>query len=310
MNAADELLALGDLSGVETFAMLKRTFRSASKPFQSLAPNGWSADQRDEVLQRFLADELKPLGDALLVAAQDGQDTVEKLTFRIMKAWLQDQARKNDFGAVRLRLEELLTDARYARSGPRSHYWALAGATEPVGPSDGQLLDAARAVKVKAVRWSSEDRRAPMAATPDLHRVMTAVLTVAGGSVDITQLTWTFVRRFGVVLTSEVELVDGDTYPTRAGYGPAADTTITLPDAHSRARQIFVQLTDAERRCLLVLHDISAMCAALNAGRSTAYTVRNRLEATLRALADEDVDHEELVTELCRLVEARSAAGQ
>ncbi len=309
MSAADELVTLGDLSGVETFAMLKRTFRSASKPFHSLALNGLDDDQRAELLQAFLADRLDRLGDALVVAARDGQDAVEKLTFRIMKTWLQDQARRTDFGAVRLRLEELLMDARYARSGPGSLYWGLTGATEPAGPSDGQLLDAARAVKVKAVRWSSEHRRAPMAATPDLHRVMTAVLTSASGSVEITQLTWTFVRRFGVVLTSEVELEDGDIYPTRAGHGPAADTTITTPDARSRARQIFVQLTDAERRCLLVLNDIPAMCVVLNARRSTAYTVRNRLEETLRALADEDVDHEELVSELCRLVEERIAAG-
>lgn len=304
MSAADELVALGNLGGVETFAMLRRTFRSASKPFGSLTLNGWDEDQRDEALQAFLTDKLVSLGDALLVAARDGQDAVEKLTFRIMKAWLQDQARRTDFGAVRLRLEELLTDDRYERSAPGTHHWGLAGAGEPVGPTDRQLLEAAQAVQVKAVRWSSEHRRAPMAATPDLHRVMTAVLTSAGGAVDITQLTHTFVRRFGVVLMSEVDLDDEDSYPGRAGYGPTADRTVTLPDAHSRARQIFVQLTDAERRCLLVLNDIPRMCEILNAKRSAAYNVRARLEGTLRALAAEDVDHEALVSELCRLVEA------
>lgn len=311
MTIADELRELGHLGGPATMKMLTERWCSAIKPLFVLEPpGGWDKESAQDLLHEFLGDRLEDLTDALITVGAD-EEAVLKLTSRIMKHWLIDQARKTDTGAVRLRLEELLgRNSEFVRLSDRPARWALAGLTgTEVGRDDGDsLYTAATAVSgVKPVRWRDQNRRPPMASGPDLIRVLIAVLECAGpAGLEIGLLTHVFQRRFGVVLTSHVPLEEDDTLRDRL-IAPRVLDVGEERRAADRAEEVYAQLSDRERRILLHLHDRARVEQILGAGRSVAYNHISRARAVLATLAGEDIDFEALVDELVRL--AQGGAG-
>lgn len=312
MTITDELVELGHLGGRATTEMLTVRWRSATKQLYVLEPpGGWNDENRLDLLHEFLSERLRDLTDALIAVGPD-EETVLKVTSRIMKNWLIDQARKTDTGAIRLRLEELLrADPGFVQPSGHAQRWALTGMdrTEVGRDDEDSLLVAALAVpSVKPVRWRDENRRAPLASGPDLIRVLTAVLGCAGpGGIEIGMLTRVFQRRFGVAVTSHVPLDADDTLPDRIAAPIMADAG-EEPAAAARAAEVYAQLSDRERRILLHLDDRRQVEQILNVGRSVAYNLIARVRATLSALAAEDVDAEALVVELVRLARGDAAS--
>lgn len=304
MSVPDELRALGHLGGPATIAMLTARFRSAVQPFPTLKPSGgWTAGALEDVLHDFLAEKLEDLTNAVLTVRDDETATL-KVTSRVMKRWLIDQARKTDTGAIRVRLEELLHESDlFVKPNGQGERWALVGAEQVSNVDIESLVAAARAVPgVKPVRWRDENRRAPMASGPDLLRVLEAVLERAGGSVESGVLVTVFQRRFGVTLTSFVPLEEDDTLPERLAE-PHVSNSVELDEAAVRAAQAYAQLSDRERRILLHLHDHRAVQDALGVGRTTAYTLIVKVNEALQALAGQDVDHAAVAAALVRLAE-------
>ncbi|MFC3688869.1 hypothetical protein [Aquipuribacter hungaricus] len=304
MSVPDELRALGHLGGPATIAMLTARFRSAVQPFPTLKPpGGWTAGALEDVLHDFLAEKLEDLTNAVLTVRDDETATL-KVTSRVMKRWLIDQARKTDTGAIRVRLEELVHESDlFVKPNGQGERWALVGAEQVSSVDIESLVAAARAVPgVKPVRWRDENRRAPMASGPDLLRVLEAVLERAGGSVESGVLVTVFQRRFGVTLTSFVPLEEDDTLPERLAEPPVFNS-VELDEAAVRAAQAYAQLSDRERRILLHLHDHRAVQDALGVGRTTAYTLIGKVNEALQALAGQDVDHAAVAAALVRLAE-------
>jgi hypothetical protein len=274
------------------------------QPFPTLKPpGGWTKEAREDLLHDFLAEKLEDLTDAVM-SVRDDETAILKVTTRVMKHWLIDQARKTDTGAIRVRLEELLHGSDlFVKPAGEGERWALIGAEQVSNVDIDSLLTAAKAVPgVRPVRWRDEHRRAPMASGPDLLRVLEAVLERAAGSVETGVLVTVFRRRFGVALTSFVPLEDDDTLPERLA-APREASAVELDEAAARAAEVYAQLSDRERRVLLHLHDHHAVQDALGVGRSTAYTVIGKVNDALQALAGEDVDHAAVAAALVRFAE-------
>jgi len=308
MTITDELVELGHLGGRATIDMLTARWRSATKQFYVLEPpGGWDDENRRDLLHQFLCERLEDLTDALIAVGAD-EEALLKLTSRIMKNWLTDQARKTDTGAIRLRLEELLkADPGFLRLPGHAQRWALAGmtGTEVGRDEDDSLMAAAMAVpNVRPVRWRDESRRTPMASGPDLTRVLTAILGCAGpGGLEIGMLTHVFQRRFAVTVTSHVPLDADDLLADRL-VTPVTSDPAEESVAAARAAGMYAQLSDRERRILLHLDDRPRVEQILNVGRSVAYIHIARIRVTLAALAGEDLDVETVAAELVRLAQA------
>jgi hypothetical protein len=308
MSLVDELVALGHLGGPDTMATLTSRWRSATRQFYVLEPSGgWTDESREDLLHEFLSEKLEDLTDAV-VAVRDDEVAVVKVASRIMKNWLIDQARKTDAGAIRVRLEELLGEHEmFIRPAGQGHRWALVGAETDSGVDLDSLVAAAVAVRdVRAVRWSDDTRRAPMASGTDLVRVLEAVLQRAGGSVEIGTLVAVFRRRFAVTMASLVPLEADDTLPDRLA-APIELRAADAAEASNRAAQVYAQLSGRERRILLHLDDHHAVQDLLGVGRSVAYTLIGRVKNVLRGLAGEDVEPAEVAAELVRLAQADPA---
>ena len=309
MPVTDELTRLNHMGGPNTITMLNSRWHSALKPFYVLEPpGGWTADAREDLLHEFLADKLEDLTDAV-IAVRDDEDAVIKVTSRIMKNWLIDQARKTDLGAIRLRLEELLHGHEmFVQPEGQGQRWALSGSEAVSGVDVDTLVEAANAVQgVRPVRWNDDTRRTPMASGPDLVLVLRAVLLRAGGSVETATLVAVFRRRFAVTVTFLVPLDDDDSLPFRLA-APEAATPTELSEVARRATQVYAQLSDRERRIVLHLDDHHAVQRELGVGRSVAYTIIRRVRDVLHALAGEDVDLAGVAAELVRLAEADAEA--
>ncbi|AEA26489.1 hypothetical protein Psed_4329 [Pseudonocardia dioxanivorans CB1190] len=307
MTVADELRELGHLGGVATMAMVSERWRSAIKPLFVLEPpGGWDEDSTQDLLHEFLRERLEDLTDALIAAGTD-EEVLLKVTSRIMRNWLIDQARKTDTGAVRVRLEELLGgNGEFVRLSDRPARWALAdlAGTEAGRDDADSLYTAAMAVaNVKPVRWRDKNRRAPMASGPDLVRVLIAVLRCAGpAGLEIGVLTHVFLRRFGVVVISHVPLEDDDTLRDRM-IAPREFDIDEERGAAARAAEVYAQLSDRERRILLHLDDRPRVEQLLDVGRSVAYTHISRVREVLAALSGEDIDIAAVAAELVRLAQ-------
>lgn len=314
MTVANELAELGHLGGPATMSMVTARWRSATKQFYVLKPpGGWNDENRLDLLHEFLCERLEDLTDALIAVGED-EVALLKLTSRIMKNWLTDQARKTDTGAIRLRLEELLdAEPSFLRLAGNTQRWAVTlptGAEAGAGrdDDDDSLYAAAMAVpNVKPVRWRDDSRRAPMASGSDLTRVLTAVLGCAGpAGLEIGMLSRVFQRRFAVTVTSHVPLDADDTLPDRLA-APVHPHPAQDADAAGRAAEVYVQLSDRERRILLHLNDRPRVEEILDVGRSVAYTHIARVRVALAALAGEDLEFEAVAAELVRLAEADAA---
>ncbi len=139
-----------------------------------------------DVVGDFLVERGRGVTTMLLANASD-DDSLGALLRTSLRHWLIDEVRKTDRGALRRRLERLISEDERFEVVPRGQAgagrWRLAGtAGPPAGPPLADLCAAARSVRdVRIPPWSSEERRAPAADGESLGRIMLAVLTEAVG---------------------------------------------------------------------------------------------------------------------------------
>jgi hypothetical protein len=310
ISAFDELRGSGQF-GVECLDLTRRLIREEARRFPSLAPaGGWRQDDLDDLAGDFLADRIIPVTTMLIVQASD-DGSAGRLLRRSIRYWLIDRVRKTGEGALRRRLEQVLTaDDTFERvpvgeeGGGR---WRLAGTG--VLPWSGRLadlVDAARAVpRVRIPRWSSTTRRSPVADKASIIAVARAAFQTAGGSLEIAQLTAVFAARFPVVLDPVIvpipddpDTVARDADPTPEELQVAADEEL---DSGVAAAEIVGMLSPAERRLLPHLDDQPTIQKILGCGRSQAFYHAGRLKAKLAQLLGETEDMRAVAREVIRL---------
>ncbi|MET7423616.1 hypothetical protein [Dactylosporangium sp. NPDC005555] len=262
-----------------------------------------------DFVQSFVEHRWERAIPALLAEADD-DESLTRLFHRTVYYWLVDQVRDTDRGSVLRRLQDLLmaepTFEMVPAGQPGTGRWRMAGTVgSPWGGRLDDLVAAAYTVRVRAVRWSSETRRPPIAYTPDLITVVEAVMSAAGfASLELQQLVAVIVRRFPATLDAEPRTID-ETHEFVPADAPTPETVFEERDdaraAASAADSVFAQLTEVERQLLLLIEDPAAVRAHLRCGRSTAYTRIGKLKALIRELAGNHDDPEQVVREVLTL---------
>jgi len=253
----------------------------------------------------FFVDRGARVTTMLLAQASD-EASIGRLLRRSLRNYLIDQVRKTDLGALRRRLEELLSDdpaVERVRAGePGAGWWRLAGTSAaPWGGRFEDLVAAANGVPgIRLVRWSSSTRRNPIAERQSLLDIVHAVLAAADGCLDLRQLVAVFTRRF----PTAVEWGDAPMSQKveAAASAPAEDLPEVQVLVNEQGREVYDQLTPRERA--LVPHlakSVEEHMAILECGRSQAYLHAARLKQTLQTLLDGDDHRDDIMLEVCRL---------
>jgi hypothetical protein len=311
--AFEELCARGCF-GPLCLRLTKRLMREESWRFPVLSSAGrlQQADQ-DDLVGKFVVDRIVPVTAMLLAQAVD-DDSMGRLLRISIKHWLIDQARQTAVGALRRRLEELLSGVEALEQvpdgKPGAGRWRLTGSAGlPWSGRTGDLIDAARTVaQVKMPKWSSTTRRPPVADRASLVAVAHAVLSTAGGSVELAQLVEVFVARFPAVLDPAlVPLPDGSDDRSDGivdtALAPEEQVIAELDelDASTSAAEIVGMLTGSERRMVPLLDDMQAVQDLLGCRRSQAYHQAKRLKEKLVQLCGDREGHLDVGKEVIRL---------
>ena len=282
--------------------MIARLVREEAQRFPVLAPDGgWQPADFEDLVGEFLVERIEKVTANLLALAGD-EDAVRRLLRKSIRHWLVDQARKTPLGALRRRLEDLLAaDVAFERvpdGEAGAGRWRLAGtAVAPWSGRSEDLVKAAREVpNVRIPSWSSDTRRAPVADRASLVAVARAVLTAAGGSLEIAQLVGVFVARFPVVLDPAVAPFPDDqmSQGNRDEALTPEDAVIAADDeldAALTAAQVVAMLSPSERHIVPYLNDPPAIQLLLGCGRSQAYQHARRLKEKLVQLVGDDDVH-------------------
>ena len=192
---------------------------------------------------------------------------------------------------------------------PGAGRWRLAGGGGlPAGPPLGGLRAAAWGVRdVRVPPWTSKERRAPAADEPSLARIMSAVLTAAGGSLEPGTVVAVFADRLPNALDpSEHPLID-EAADLSSGLDTLdpAQVIVDLEQAGYAAllaQDLFAQLSVEERRLLPQLNStIGDQMKTIGRGKSQTYLRVSALKERLRALLGEERDRSLVVGELLRL---------
>jgi hypothetical protein len=269
-----------------------------------------------DVVGEFLVERGSGVVTMLLTCATD-DDSFGALLRTSLRHWLVDQARKTDRGALRRRLERLVSEDDRFEVVPSGQagagWWRLAGTgAAPAGPSPTDLRDAAWGVRdIRIPAWSSEDRRAPAADAESLARIMLAVLLKADGSLPPETVVAVFAHRLPRALDPAEEPLIGEEV---AGLGTASVETddpaeaiiaaMEARDAVHVARVFYLLLSAEERRLLPCLDGaIDEQMRAAGRGRSQTYLRVNALKVRLRALLGEEEEEDRVLVmyELRRL---------
>jgi hypothetical protein len=272
-----------------------------------------------DVVGDFLVERGHGVTTMLLANASD-DDSLSALLRTSLRHWLIDEARKTDRGALRRRLERLISEDERFEVVPGGQAgagrWRLAGTTGP--PTGAPLADlCAAAWSVRDVRippWSSEERRAPAADGESLGRIMLAVVTEAGGSLEPATVVAVFADRLPHALDPAEEPLDDEAAGLVAASGEAEDPAGALigqeadKNAVRLARDVFAHMSAEERRLLPYLDGaIGDQMEATGRGRSQTYLRATALRERLRALLGEEQDRLRVLGELRRL--CRTPAG-
>jgi hypothetical protein len=248
----------------------------------------------------------------LLTRATD-DDSFSALLRTSVRHWLIDEVRKTDRGALRRRLERLMTEDKRFEVVPDEQAgagrWRLAGTADPpVGPPLADLCHAAWAVSdVRIPSWSGEERRAPAADGKSLGRIMLAVLTKAAGSVEPGTVVAVFADRLPHALDpAEEPLTEEEAVAlaTASAEDPAEVVVRDelVSDAVRRARDFYAQMSAGERLLLPCLNGkIGDQMKATGCGKSQTYVHISALQTRLRALLGEEQDRVLVMGELLRL---------
>lgn len=312
MNLYAELHAngqFGDVGCNRLFELTRQELR--------LFPDLRAAISDDAVIWGYVAEFLLERGakvvTKLLTSASD-EEAMSRLLRTSLRHWLIDQVRKTARGALRRRLERLVSDDdRFEvvpEGEPGAGRWRLAdGNGSPVGPALTTLCSAAWAVTdVRVPPWNSEERRGPAADEPSLRRIMLAVLTAADGSLEPATIVTVFGDRLPHALDPTEEPLTGD-FPDPVGpdgHDPAR--ALVEQERSSRAaglaRDLYAQMSVDERRLLPSLHgSIGEQMKITRRGKSQTYLRVCALKERLRALlgGEEEEDRSLVISELLRI---------
>ena len=290
--ACEEVQTLGrlDEAGVKLLCAL---MAEETRRFVVLRPpGGWARDEIESLVSEFFIKKGQSL-TADLVTIGVTPEVVGKVTRRWIRNFLIDRARGTPLGRIRRKLEEDMLGQypEFLQVPPGEEgagRWYLAGQPSyPYGGDFTPLIEAAYAVPgVKAVRWSGP-RRPPLTSDASLRAIVAAVLTAAGGSLEVAQLVHVVAQRFPAAAEPEDVTIDDDTFDRR----PAC--TETIPLSRSRPRSPLAPCSTSCRRpsgpsCPTSNRDINAVMEVLNVGRSRAYEAVRHLKGLLERLLPDD----------------------
>jgi len=292
-RACEEVQALGHL-GEACVKLLFALMREETRRFTVLCPpGGWDRDAVEDLASEFFVEKVEKLTADLVTIGVTPQ-IVGKLMRRWIRNFLIDRARDTPLGRIRRKLEEdmLGRDPEFLRvpAGEEgAGRWYLAGQPSyPYGGDFAPLIDAAYAVPgVKAVRWSGP-RRPPLTSDASLRAIVAAVLTAAGGSLEVAQLVRVVAQRFPATAEPEDTSIDDDTFErvTRV----VKDDPGFVLEIRESTREVYDQLSPSQRALVPYLAcDIKVVMEVLHVGRSRAYeAVRHVQDLLDRLLPDDD----------------------
>lgn len=288
--------------GREFADLLYRSVRAVAVARNFPPPPGheaWTVDAVTETAHDLLDGERgrKRLRDLTRRATDD--PSLLRLLQAAAVNHLRDVSRRTDLGALILRLREVLAGSDvFTPAGNNGQLWALAAGPTATSPApDAALAAAAAGVPgIRRPRWCSERRRAPVADADSLQRLLTAVLTAAGGAVSLPTLAGAVASRLDVThvpLTVELDTVEHLPDPAIALPGPDA----VLSDL--RAAELLASMSDRERiLCATWGLPVRDLGGILGCGHSQAALLRQRLAADLRAALVDDSGADQTVQAL------------
>ncbi|GAA1290454.1 hypothetical protein Psi02_15340 [Planotetraspora silvatica] len=262
----------------------------------------WNETAVTETAHDFVKDERgrKRLLD-IAVRSVD-ERSFERLLETAVLNFLRDIARGTDFGKLIVRVKEILRDENefHATLGPPERWTLTGGPTAPGATSPDDLMSATAGVEVVVPKWTSERRDAPLADRPSFVRLMTSVLTAAGGSLTAVDIARALTARLDHRKTPHATMLD-----IREGVSEPAQTTgdpATRTVAELHAVEIFNGLSDRERIIIPTLdRNVRDLARLIGTGRTQAAFIRQRLIDRLGdELADDD-DPDSTATVLCDL---------
>ena len=220
-------------------------------------------------------------------------EVVGKVMRRWIRNFLIDRARRTPLGRIRRKLEEdmlgqypdFLQVPPGEEGGGR---WYLAGQPSyPYGGDFTSLIEAAYAVPgVKAVSWSGP-RRPPLTSDASLRAIVAAVLTAAGGSLEVAQLVHVVAQRFPAAAEPEDVTIDDDTFD-RVTRMYRDDPALEFETGESISA-VLDQLSPSQRALMPYLDcDVNTVMEVLNVGRSRAYEAVRHLKGLLDRLLPDD----------------------
>jgi hypothetical protein len=285
--------------------LLTKLTRQEVQRFPVLEPApGWTRDAVLETVQSFFAAKGKAVTAAVLTQARDAE-SMARILRRSVKNYLISEARKTPSGAVRRKIEDLLSaDGSFAQvpvSEPGTGCWYLAGqGTTPWAGDLRLLIEASYSVPgVRAVRWSGS-RRSPLASDQALIDILRAVFRAAQGSLEVAQLTAVFLRRFPVAVEQADTALDDDAYDL--ALAPLEDRPDVIAEVTDLAQEVYEQLSASQRALLPHLDKpVEDQMQILSVGRTQAYEVARRLKALLSDLIGADDLRDEIGLEVLRL---------
>lgn len=289
MTGAWEELSSNAELGPAAIALVYETV-DAVRRFDRYPPpegaDGWT----DTAVQEFAHDFLFGDGGPERLARVAATATDEESFGRVLEAAVRNefrmQARATDTGAaLRALTHAVERDDEIVVAGTTSttRTWSLPQhqTNLPYSGSIDVLIEAAHAVpNVRRARWSREStRRAPIAESDSLRRVLRAVLDRAAAPLPPRMMLDVILSRFPLVAGGEIELTD-DLVPQAAGSA----------DAYLLAAEVWGQLTDNERLVAGILDlPVRDMADAARLSRSTAQRASTTAREVLVAfLADVD----------------------
>ena len=255
-------------------------------------PGGWDRDEIEDFVSEFFIEKGQSL-TADLVMLGVTPEVVGKVTRRWIRNFLIDRARGTPLGRIRRKLEEdmLSQYPEFLRVSPGEEgagRWYLTGQPSyPYGGDFTPLIEAAYAVPgVKAVRWSGP-RRPPLTSDASLRAIVAAVLTAAGGSLEVAQLVHVVAQRFPAAAEPEDVTIDDDTFDRTTRIHK--DDPALASETGESVSAVLDQLSPSQRALVPYLdRDVNAVMEVLNVGRSRAYEATRHLKGLLERLLPDD----------------------
>jgi hypothetical protein len=279
--------------GEAAVSLLYAVMREETRRFPVLRPlSGWTPDAVMDLTHAFFVKKVERLTAELTAIGVTGEIT-GKVMRTWVRNWLVEEARKTPLGRIRRKLEEdvLPVDPACIRVQdglPGAGRWFLDGqSSDPYGGGTEPLIRAAYGVPgVKAVRWSGPRRR-PIASDQDLRAIVCAVLSAAGGSLEIGQIVHVLAKRFPAAAEPDDCMLDDDTFLAVCATDDATGIAVVVSEA---VLDVYDQLSPSQRALLplMPVEDIATVMDLLGAGRTQAYAAVSRLKELLNRILPAD----------------------